>query len=268
MKADAGRSGRAAARRVHARTRNLVVAATGTGKTVIAALDYRRLRAQGMDTLLFVAHRDRILAQSQETFATVLGSPSFGERYVGGDRPVVGRHVFASIQSLTSAMAKGLPSAHAFDVVIVDEVHHAAADTYARLLRHLRPKVLLGLTATPERSDDTPGGRLALDEFFDRPWASELRVWQAIDRQILVPFNYFAIDDGTDLRALRWVPGAFTGSRRRAPRGRHPPAGGTWTRRSCRSCSCARPTRTSGAWAWGTGSWAPSRARMRWASAR
>jgi hypothetical protein len=86
-------------------TRNLVVAATGTGKTVIAALDYRRLRGDGLpgknlETLLFVAHRDRILQQSMETFRAVLKDPTFGELLVGGKRPSADRHVFGSIQSL------------------------------------------------------------------------------------------------------------------------------------------------------------------------
>lgn len=190
--------------------RNLVVAATGTGKTVVAALDYARLKQQGtVDSLLFVAHRDTILQQARETFRATLKDAQFGELWVGGEQPQQGRHVFASVQSLAAAMERGAtidPSA--FDHVIVDEVHHAPASTYARLLQHLKPKLLLGLTATPERMDDAPGGALNLDDFFDRPWASELRLWEAIDRQILVPFNYFAVDDGTDVRKA-WSRGRY-----------------------------------------------------------
>jgi superfamily II DNA or RNA helicase/HKD family nuclease len=191
--------------------RNLVVAATGTGKTVISALDYRRLRREGLDgtkldTLLFVAHRDRILQQSCETFRAVLKEPTFGELLVGGERPSVGRHVFGSIQSLESRVDEIPPDQ--FDVVVIDEVHHGASPTYRRLLERLHPKVLVGLTATPERMDDAPGDVLQLDDFFDRPWAAELRVWDAIDRQILVPFNYFAVDDGTDLRSA-WRRGRY-----------------------------------------------------------
>ena len=192
-------------------TRNLVVAATGTGKTVIAALDYRRLRGDGLpgkklETLLFVAHRDRILQQSMETFRAVLKDSTFGELLVGGKRPSADRHVFGSIQSLDGRIDE-IPPDH-FDVVIVDEVHHAAAETYRRLLERLKPKVLVGLTATPERMDDLPGDTLKLDDFFDRPWASELRVWEAIDRQILVPFTYFGVDDGTDVRKA-WRRGKY-----------------------------------------------------------
>lgn len=200
--------------RSRGRTRNLVVAATGTGKTVVAALDYRRLRREGLDgrkveTLLFVAHRDRILQQSRDTFRAVLREPTFGELLVDGQRPEACRHVLASIQSLRRRIEELDPSA--FDLVVVDEVHHGAAQTYTELLKRLKPRVLLGLTATPERMDDRPGESLQLDRFFDRPWASELRLWEAIDRQILVPFNYFAVDDGTDVRKA-WQRGRYAPS--------------------------------------------------------
>lgn len=199
--------------RGHGHTRNLVVAATGTGKTVVAALDYARLRASGrVETLLFIVHRDTILQQARETFRAALKDSGFGELWVGGQRPQVGRHVFASVQSLAAAVDRQeLPAPDAFDMVIVDEVHHAPADSYTGLLQHLRPKILLGLTATPERMDDAPGGTLRLDAFFDRPWASELRLWEAIDRQILVPFNYFGVDDGMDLRGA-WSRGRYVTS--------------------------------------------------------
>jgi len=132
----------------HGRRRNLVVAATGTGKTVIAALDYRRLRAaRGGDmSLLFVAHRKEILDQSLRMFRHALRDGSFGETYVGGRRPDRWRHVFASVQSLaTIDLATLAPDR--FQMVIVDEFHHAAAATYRRLLDHLEPEILLGLTA-------------------------------------------------------------------------------------------------------------------------
>jgi superfamily II DNA or RNA helicase/HKD family nuclease len=195
-------------------TNNLVVAATGTGKTVVAALDYRRLRREGVggkkvETLLFVAHRESILQQSRDTFRAVLREPTFGELLVDGQRPQSDRHVFASIQSLGRRIDELDPAA--FDLVVVDEVHHGAAPTYDALLTCLKPAVLLGLTATPERMDDRPGDSLQLDKYFDRPWASELRLWEAIDRQILVPFNYFAVDDGTDVRKA-WQRGRYSPS--------------------------------------------------------
>src|SRR5690606_10713444 len=146
--------------RSQGRVRNLVVAATGTGKTVVAALDYARERREGRgDSLLFVAHRDTILRQARETFRAVLKDGGFGELWVDGQRPEQGRHLFASIQSLAAANKRGQAiDPAAFDHVIIDEVHHAPAETYAELLRHLKPKLLVGLTATPERMDDAPGG--------------------------------------------------------------------------------------------------------------
>lgn len=182
--------------------RNLVVAATGTGKTVMAATDYARLRRSlPRARLLFVAHRDEILEQSRATFALALRDAGFGERWVGGDRPERFEHVFASIQSLNAAGFEHLAPEH-FDVVIVDEFHHAAAPSYQSLLHHVQPRELLGLTATPERADG-----LDVLQFFDGRIAAELRLWDAIDQQHLCPFDYFAAFDGTDLTKVTWRRG-------------------------------------------------------------
>jgi superfamily II DNA or RNA helicase/HKD family nuclease len=193
-----------AERERHGRWRNLVVAATGTGKTVIAALDYRRLAERWPGaSLLFVAHRQEILAQSRRMFRMVLRDGSFGEMYVGGERPERWRHVFASIQSLARLGAETIDPTH-FDVVIVDEFHHAAADTYRLLLDHVRPKALLGLTATPERTDGQP-----VTEWFDGRFAAELRLWEAIDEGLLVPFQYFGVHDDVDISRLTWRRGGY-----------------------------------------------------------
>jgi superfamily II DNA or RNA helicase len=188
-----------AERERHHRFRNLVVAATGTGKTLVAAFDYRRLRERLQNpTLLFVAHRREILSQSLHAYRAVLRDASFGELLVDGHRPEQGRHVFASVQSLAQIELAQIASG-AFDVVVVDEFHHAAAPNYERLLNHLTPKVLLGLTATPERTD----GRSVL-EWFDGRIAVELRLWDALDRGLLCPFQYFGLHDGTDLSRVQW----------------------------------------------------------------
>lgn len=188
----------------HDRWKNLVVAATGTGKTVLAALDYKRIAEQwGRARLLFVAHRKEILEQSRGTFRHVLKDATFGELYVGGHRPEEWTHVFASIQSLSSEVLESIDS-DSFDVVIIDEFHHAAAPSYARLLKRLNPRLLLGLTATPERAD----GR-DITEWFDGRIAVDLRLWDAIDEGLLCPFQYFGVSDQTDLSTLEWKRGGY-----------------------------------------------------------
>ncbi len=191
----------------HGRFRNLVVAATGTGKTVVSALDYRDLSAELNDgrpmSLLFVAHRREILEQSRLTFRHVMRDSVFGELYVDGHRPDKWSHVFASVQSLANADLDRVPPKH-FDVVIVDEFHHAAAPTYERLLEHLEPKVLVGLTATPERTDGKP-----ILGWFDGRTAVELRLWDALDRGLLSPFHYFGIHDSIDLSRVKWALGTY-----------------------------------------------------------
>ncbi len=208
-----------AERIVHDRHRNLVVAATGTGKTVLAALDYRRLNIGGeQPSLLFVAHRREILEQALRTYREVLMDADFGELYVAGLRPERWRHVFASVQSLAGTV-QDIP-ADAFSIVVIDEFHHAQAPTYRRLLDHLEPRELLGLTATPERADG-----LDVRDFFDGRTATELRLWDALGAELLCPFHYFALADGTDLRQIEWTRGryddaqldnVYTGNRARA----------------------------------------------------
>ncbi|MBM4279200.1 MAG: DUF3427 domain-containing protein [Deltaproteobacteria bacterium] len=185
------------------RHRNLVVAATGTGKTVMAALDYRALRGTGaVDSLLFVAHRREILEQARRVFRHALQVPSFGELLFDGHRPTVGRHVFASIDSLASADAPIEPAM--FDMVVIDEAHHAAAASWEQLLARVRPRELVGLTGTPERADGVDYAH-----HFPRPWVGNLRLWNAIPHA-LVPFRYYLLDvEGVDLRGLSWRAGHY-----------------------------------------------------------
>ena len=151
--------------------------------------------------MLFVAHRKEILEQSLKTFRHALREHSFGELWVDGHRPADFEHVFASIQSLSASGLRDLDP-HRFDIVIIDEFHHAAASSYTALLEHITPVELLGLTATPERSDGLP-----LLQWFDNRIAAELRLWDAIDQQRLSPFSYFGIHDGLDLREIPWRRG-------------------------------------------------------------
>lgn len=194
------------AERLKGYNHNLLVAATGTGKTVIAALDYKRLSdAAGRDLkLLFVAHRQEILKQAMRTYRDVMQDGAFGELYVGEHKPREWKHIFASVQSLSSLGIEQLEPDF-FDIIVIDEFHHAMAPTYRSLLDHLKPQQLLGLTATPERGDGVDVAK----QFFDGRTASELRLWDALDADLLVPFHYFGVSDDVDLSQLEWKRGNY-----------------------------------------------------------
>lgn len=187
--------------------KNLVVAATGTGKTLISAFDYRRFYQDNSNSkckLLFVAHREEILAQSIEAFRAVLKNPNFGELYVGSYKPETMTHLFVSVQTANSQRFYESIPADYYDFIIIDEFHHAAADTYKKLLSHFNPKILLGLTATPERQD----GKSVLD-YFNGRIAAEIRLPEAINRKLLCPFQYFGVSDTVDLDDLKWTRGGY-----------------------------------------------------------
>lgn len=196
-----------AERKVRSYTRNLVVAATGTGKTVISALDYKRFRKQNPDKpcrLLFVAHREEILKQSLYTFRAVLKDANFGEMFVGSYKPESIDNLFISIQTFNSQDFTAKTSSEFYDYIIVDEFHHAAAPTYQKLLAYYQPCILLGLTATPERMD----GKSVLP-YFNNRIAAEIRLPEAIDRKLLCPFQYFGVTDTVDLDTLKWSAGGY-----------------------------------------------------------
>ena len=196
-----------AERTVRGYTRNLVVAATGTGKTVISALDYRRFRKENPGKscrLLFVAHREEILKQSLYTFRAVLKDANFGDLFVGAYRPDTIDHLFLSIQTFNSQDFTQKTTPEFYDYIVVDEFHHAAAPTYQKLLEYYRPKLLLGLTATPERMD----GKSILP-YFNNRIAAEIRLPEAIDRKLLCPFQYFGVTDTVDLDQLKWSAGGY-----------------------------------------------------------
>lgn len=196
-----------AERTVRGYTRNLVVAATGTGKTVISALDYKRFRKQNPDKpcrLLFVAHREEILKQSMYTFRAVLKDANFGEMFVGSYKPESIDNLFISIQTFNSQDFTAKTTPEFYDYIIVDEFHHAAAPTYQKLLAYYQPCILLGLTATPERMD----GKSVLP-YFNNRIAAEIRLPEAIDRKLLCPFQYFGVTDTVDLDTLKWSAGGY-----------------------------------------------------------
>ena len=197
-------------REIHNSFKNLVVAATGTGKTVIAAFDYQRFRDehQQNNNLLFIVHREEILEQSIATFRSVLDDDKFGELWVGNHQPSSASelsHLFVSIQTFNSNKERfqKLGGTH-YDFIIIDEAHHSTADSYRQLFTMFKPQILLGLTATPERAD----GKSLLPDFNNRI-AAEMRLPEAINRLLLSPFQYFCIGDKTvDLSRVKWSAAA------------------------------------------------------------
>ncbi|UJF32652.1 DUF3427 domain-containing protein [Paenibacillus hexagrammi] len=189
-----------AQRTLFGRMKNLVVAATGVGKTVISAFDFKRYRAHHPGAkLLFVAHREEILKQSRDTFRFILKDLNFGELHVGSNQAQALDHLFISIQSFNSMKLAETTTRDFYDFMIVDEFHHAAAPSYQKLLNHYQPEILLGLTATPERMD----GKDIL-AYFDHTIAAEIRLTDAIDRKLLSPFHYFGVTDNVDLSQVKW----------------------------------------------------------------
>ena len=198
-----------AERSVRGYYRNLVVAATGTGKTVISALDYKgycRNHAGEPCRLLFVAHREEILQQSLYTFRAVLKDANFGELAVGAHKPQSIEHLFMSIQTLHSQKFWEKTDPDFYDYIVFDECHHMPASTYQKPLQYYTPHILLGLTATPERMD---GETTKILDYFNNRIAAEIRLPEAIDRKLLCPFQYFGVTDTVDLNELRWTAGGY-----------------------------------------------------------
>ena len=195
-------------RSVHNRNRNLIVAATGTGKTVISAFDYKNFRNKNTSSkLLFVAHRKEILQQAMATFRGVLKENNFGDLWVDGIEPNSNEYLFVSVQTLNNRLKNLKLSPNYFDFIILDEAHHGAASSYRTFLNYFQPKVLLGLTATPERMDNEN----ILEDFCNRI-AAEIRLSEALNKKLLSPFQYFGITDSIDLTSVKWEKGKYVAS--------------------------------------------------------
>ena len=194
-------------RNILGKNKNLVVAATGVGKTVISAFDYKNFKNQNkgkINRLLFIAHREDILSQSLITFRTILKDRNFGELYSSNFTPNNIDHIFMTIQTFNSRKIYETLDQNFYDFIIIDEFHHASAPSYQKLLNYFKPKILLGLTATPERMD----GKDVL-EYFDGRISTEMRLGEAIEKKLLSTFQYFCVSDELDLSKLKWSKGRY-----------------------------------------------------------
>ncbi|OIJ20954.1 DNA helicase [Anaerobacillus alkalidiazotrophicus] len=172
----------------------LVVMATGLGKTYLAAFF-----AKSFQRILFIAHREEILHQAKHSFEHVMNDKTYGI-YNGKQKEGEADVVFASIFTLSMKQHLEMFSPDEFDLIIVDEFHHAAARSYSRVLDYFQPQFLLGITATPDRNDNKDVYALC-----DGNVAFRLDFLEAIQRQWLAPFHYYGIYDDTDYRQLTWL---------------------------------------------------------------
>ncbi|PYI39238.1 DUF3427 domain-containing protein [Arthrobacter psychrolactophilus] len=171
--------------------RALVISATGTGKTILSALD---VRAVDPARMLFIVHREQILDKAMSEFEQVLevDRSSLG-KFVGSQREIERQFVFATIQTISKKATLQSINRDHFDYILIDEVHRAGAESYRRLIDWFTPKFLLGLTATPERTDD-----FNVFELFDFNVPYEIRLQAALEAQMLVPFHYYGVTDYVD----------------------------------------------------------------------
>ncbi len=190
-------------------TRALVAVATGMGKTWLAAFDARQLgqHLQRRPRVLVIAHRAHILAQAEAAMSLVLDK-EFGEGttawYLGNRGALNGDLVIASIQKLSRPEGLDKIAAEHFDYVVMDEVHHAHAPSYRRVLARLNSDFVLGLTATPERTDGVD-----VASIFDDNLAYHASIGDGISEESLVPFHYVGIKDTVDFRQIPWRNGRF-----------------------------------------------------------
>lgn len=181
--------------------RGLVVMATGLGKTWLAAFDSVACDAQ---KVLFVAHREEILDQAEKTFIKIRPTAKVG-RYSSKKREVDVDMLFASVQTLgRDRHLENFAQEH-FDYIVVDEFHHAAAQTYRHLLAHFKPKFMLGLTATPERTD-----QVDILNLCDNNLVYSKDLFDGIEQQILCPFTYYGFyDEEVNYQEIKWRNGKF-----------------------------------------------------------
>jgi superfamily II DNA or RNA helicase/diadenosine tetraphosphate (Ap4A) HIT family hydrolase len=188
------------ATRAAGNTAGLVVLATGLGKTWLSAFDSQRAAFR---RVLFVAHRDEILHQALSTYRRIRPEAHLG-LYTGQEKTANAEVVFASIQTLSRKAHLDRFAPDEFDYLIVDEFHHASARTYRRVIDHFEPKFLLGLTATPERTDG--GDLLALCQ---ENLVFRCDVAEGIQKGLLSPFHYFGVPDEVNYENIPWRSSRF-----------------------------------------------------------
>ena len=180
--------------------RALVQAATGVGKTYLAAFD-----SKSYERVLFVAHREEILKQAAVSFRNVRNSEDYGF-FTGEEKSTDKSVIFASVATLgrSEYLSEKYFAPDYFQYLVIDEFHHAVNEQYQRIVKYFKPQFLLGLTATPERMD----GR-NIYELCDYNVPYEISLKDAINKGMLVPFHYYGIYDDTDYSGLHLIRGRY-----------------------------------------------------------
>lgn len=168
--------------------KGLIISATGTGKTYLAAFDVLQTKPKRM---LFIVHREQILNKAKESFQKILAEPeeNFGI-LSGSQKKIDAKYLFATIQTISKPAYHELFEKDHFDYILIDEVHKAGAQSYINTIDYFTPDFLLGMTATPERTD-----KFNIFELFDYNIAYEIRLQEALEEDLLCPFHYFGVSD-------------------------------------------------------------------------
>ncbi|MDF2947488.1 MAG: helicase [Bacillales bacterium] len=168
--------------------KGLVVSATGTGKTYLSAFDVRKFQPKRM---LFVVHREQILQKAKSDFKRILGGIDKDFGILSGSNKETGaKYLFATIQTISKESYLQQFDPEEFDYILIDEVHKAGAKSYHNVIDYFKPKFIMGMTATPERTDD-----FNIYELFDYNVAYEIRLQEALEEDMLCPFYYFGVTD-------------------------------------------------------------------------
>lgn len=167
-------------------SKGLLISATGTGKTFVSAFDVKQMNPKKM---LFIVHRENIAKKAMESFQKIMPNKSYG-LYTGGKYNLDADYIFATIQTISRSEQLQKFDKNMFEYIIIDEVHHIGADSYRKVIDHFEPCFLLGMTATPERTDG-----FNIYELFDYNIVHEIRLNDALEAEILTPFMYYGVAD-------------------------------------------------------------------------
>ncbi|MCG3671312.1 DEAD/DEAH box helicase [Aliarcobacter butzleri] len=163
----------------------LIIAATGSGKTYLSAFDVKNFKAK---TILFLVHRENILIKAKEGFENIFPQINSFGLYTGNKKEQDKNYLFSTIQTMSSNFLEF--SQDFFEYIIIDEAHHVASPSYKKILDYFKPKFLLGLTATSNRMDGN-----SIYEVFDENIALDIRLNEALENNLIVPFHYYGIND-------------------------------------------------------------------------